>query len=436
MQITQDLAGGLTLESITGYRKSANYFAVDLDFTPAPFIASLADQHDEQLSQEIHVSGSELDNKLRWTAGLYYFYSKDGWHPFDVDFGPTPVSPVPGVAVVSSLSNDQVTNSPAGYGQATYEVFDATNLTLGGRYTYERKTVDGTNATFADGAPISLAAYPPPGVGIPSSSQFDKFNYRIALDHKFGAEILGYVSYSTGFKSGGYNLAAAINPPYKPENIKATEVGLKSELLDRRLRLNVSVYNYLYDDIQVGQFQEDTEIIVNGAKAKMYGGDIDGELVVVRGLTLNGGFSYIHDRFLSYPNAEFIVPVAGCVPTPFAVCTGSAAGKELPYTPTTSFNVGGNYKWELPIGAFSFNANYYRQSKIYGSPDNVAVQDAYGLVNASITWNDLEDHLTLGLYGRNLGNTVYATSLEEATPGEVIARGLPRMYGVTAGYKF
>ena len=131
---------------------------------------------------------------------------------------------------------------------------------------------------------------------------------------------------------------------------------------------NVSAFNYLYDDIQVGQFLEDTEIIVNGAKAKMYGADIDAELVVVRGLTLNGGFSSIHDRFLQYPDASFIVPVGGCVPAPGGVCTGSAAGKELPYTPTTSFNLGGDYKWELPIGAVALDANYFRSGSFYGAP--------------------------------------------------------------------
>lgn len=88
------------------------------------------------------------------------------------------------------------------------------------------------------------------------------------------------------------------------------------------------------------------------------------------------------------------------------------------------------------MGAITFNVNYFRSGSFYGAPDNVAVQDAYGLVNASVKWSDRDDHLTLGVYGRNLGNTVYATSLAEETPGEVISRGLPRMYGVTIGYKF
>jgi iron complex outermembrane receptor protein len=334
------------------------------------------------------------------------------------------------------LSNDQITNSEAGYGQATYELVQDTNLTLGARYTYERKTVDGTDTFFVGGNPVSVTPYPTPGLDIPTSVDFHNFSYRAALDHKFGSAILGYVSYSTGFKSGGFNLASASNAPYKPEDIKAAEVGVKSELFDRRLRLNISAYNYLYDNIQVGEEHADTEIIANGAKAKMYGADIDAELVVVRGLTANGGFSYIHDRFTQYPDASFIVPVGDCVPAPGGVCAGSAAGKELPYTPTTSFNLGGDYKWDLPIGAITLNANYFRSGRFYSAPDNVAFQSAYSLVNASVKWSDRDGRLTLGVYGRNLGNTIYAASLTEATPGEVISLGQPRMYGVTVGYKY
>jgi iron complex outermembrane receptor protein len=434
LQINQDL-GAVALESLTAYRKSAYYFAEDIDMTPAPILSATAQEYDEQLSQELRVS-SNTTNKLKWTGGLYYFYAKAGFQPFDIDFGPTPISPVPDVPVTISTADNQITNSAAGYGQATYEVVEDTNLTLGGRYTYERKSVDGTGTFIVGGFPVSVSPYPTPGLGIPTSSDFHNFSYRAALDHKFTTAIMGYMSYSTGFKSGGYNLASASNPPYQPETIKASEVGIKSEFLDKRLRLNVSAFNYLYDDIQVGEYFNNTEIIVNGAKAKMYGGDVDGEFLVVRGLTLNGGFSYIHDRFTQYSNAPFIVPVGGCVPPPGGTCSGSAAGNELPYTPTTSWNIGGDYKWVLGFGAITFNANYFRSGKFYAAPDNVGYQDAYGIVNASVRWSDPEDHLTLGVYGRNLGNTVYATSMSEGESGLVNSYGQPRMYGVTIGYKF
>jgi iron complex outermembrane recepter protein len=433
LQLNHDL-GAVALESITAFRKSTYFFSEGLDFTPLPILGASAFERDEQLSQELHVSGT--NDKLKWTGGLYYFYAKDGWHPFDINFGPTPVSPVPDTPVTIGLADDQITNSAAGYGQASYEIVQDTNLTLGGRYTYERKTIGGTSTFFVDSYPASSTPYPAPGSGIPARETFDNFSYRIALDHKFSSAIMGYASYSTGFKSGGFNLASAGNPPYQPETIKASEVGLKSELFDRRLRVNVSAFNYLYDNIQVGEYVDNTEIVVNGAQAKMYGADLDAELAVVRGLTLNGGFSYIHDRFTQYPDASFIIPVGGCVPAPGGVCTASAAGYKLPYTPTTSFNLGGDYKWTLPIGTITLNTNYFRSASFYGAPDNVAVQKAYSLTNASVMWSDQSDHFRAGFYGRNLANTLYATAISEGETGEAVSYGQPRTYGITIGYKF
>ena len=434
LQINQNL-GAVTLESISAVRKSTYFFAEGLDFTPQPILAAAAHQADQQGSQELQISGNNT-GKLKWTGGLYYFYAKAGFDPFDIDFGPTLASPVPDVPVTSRLSDAQLTNSAAGYGQASYEIVENTNLTLGGRYTYERKSVDGLSTFIVGGFPVSTTPYPAPVSGIPSRITFDNFSYRIALDHKFSSDILGYVSYSTGFKSGGFNLASAGNPPYKPEDIKATEVGMKTELFERRLRLNVSAFNYLYDNIQVGQYRNNTEIVVNGAQAKMYGADVDAQVAVVGGFTLNGGFSYIHARFTQYPDASFINPVGTCVPRPGGVCTASAAGYNLPDTPTTTFNLGGDYKWTLPVGSITVNANYFHSSGYFAAPDNVAVQNAYGLTNASLMWSDQSDRVTAGLYGRNLSNTVYAASLSEGQSGAALSRGLPRTYGVTIGYKF
>ena len=91
LQIDQDL-GAVALESITAYRKSVFDFATDLDFTPLPILATFARQGDEQASQELRFSGNVVD-KLKWTGGLYYFYAKDGYSSFDVDFGATPGIP-------------------------------------------------------------------------------------------------------------------------------------------------------------------------------------------------------------------------------------------------------------------------------------------------------------------------------------------------------
>jgi iron complex outermembrane receptor protein len=434
LQVKQD-AGVVTVQSITAFRKSRFEFPLDLDQTPENLINLLGVARDKQFSQELQLS-SNTSGKLKYTAGLYYFYADDRYQPLDINFGPSLVSPVPGVPVTIRTNDRMTTNSLAGYAQASYEVLPATNLTLGGRYTYERKRLSGTSSFIIDGVDAGDSAVPAPGSGIPDHVSFKRFNYRIALDHKFGANFLGYLSYNTGFKSGGYNLAVASNPPYKPEDIKAFEGGLKSELFDRKLRINTAGYYYIYRNIQVGRYIDNSESIYNGARARIYGADVDAEAVLARGLTLTGGFSYNHARFTSFPNADYIIPVDGMTPPPGGVVSASATGNDLPFSPKLSFNVGGDYKLDLPIGTIELNATYYRTTRYFASADNVATQPAYDLINASISWTDTAKHLSARIWGKNLGNTYYSTSLIEASQGVIRGNGAPRTYGLTLGYKF
>lgn len=431
LQVDQDF-GGVTLKSITGYRKSKFDFNLDLDYLPIDGVRAHSSSKFEQFSQELQIS-SKRNGPLTWVAGLYYFYANDGWLPLTIEQGAA-LSPIPGVPIVVATNSRQKTNALAGYAQVTYEFAPRAHITLGGRYSYEKKSASGLQTIDAGGTIIASIPLPPAGLGIPDSINFKRFNYRIGLDYKFTPDIMAYLTYNTGFKSGGYTLSSPAIPPYKPEDIKSLEGGLKMQLFDRHMRLNVSGFHYDYSNIQVQRFAT-TIIIYNGAKAKVYGLDLDGELAIARGLTLNYGFSYVHGRFKSFPNADFIVPAGGCVPAPGGVCSESAAGNKLPMTPTTTLNVGGNYEFQTDIGKFAINAGYYRSGKFYAAPDNVLFQKSYDLVNASISWTDSSDRLSLRVWSRNLGKTLYANSIIEGFSGGVRSLGLPRMYGVTAGFK-
>ena len=275
-----------------------------------------------------------------------------------------------------------------------------------------------------------------PPAPLPNRISFNRFNYRVALDHKFGPGILGYVSYNTGFKSGGYNLGVPDNPPYRPETIGAAEVGLKMQLFDRRLRLNGAGFHYSYRNIQVGRFVGGTEAIYNGARARIWGVDLDGELVLARNLSLTGGFAWLDARFTSFPGADFITPIPGFPPNLGAVVPGDARGKRLPFAPETTFNIGGDYHVDLGFGTLALNTTYFRSARFFAAPDNVGRQGAYGLVNASATLTDPTGKLSLKLWAKNIGKTYYATSLVEANQGLVTSLGAPRTYGVTAGFRF
>lgn len=435
LQVNHELEA-VTLQSITAYRTSDFQFNLDLDLLPIDGFTAYSKAKFTQFSQELQLSSNDT-GPLKWVGGLYYFHSKDGWQPIVIGIGPLVNQQVPGAAVNVIDENYQKTDAVAAYAQATYEIAADTNLTLGGRYNYERKSISGTDTTLVSGVPVLTTPFPRPGLGIPTKIDFNRFNYRVSLDHKFGPDILGYVSYNTGFKSGGFVLAKVDAQPFKPEDIKATEAGLKTQLFDRHLRLNAAGFHYDYRNIQVQRFDAGSQLIYNGARAEMYGLDLDGEIVLARGLSLNGGISYVHARFKSFPQADLIVPRAGCpVPPPGGVVPCEAAGNRLPQTPDYTFNIGGDYSIDTDAGTFALNATYYRSGKFFAAPDNVAFQGAYDLINASISWTDPDDRVTLKLWGKNLGNTVYTTSLLEGFTGIDVSYGYPRTYGVTAGVKF
>ena len=435
LTVRQDLSDSVVVQSISAYRQSKYNFTIDVDQTPIPYIKVDATPQDRQISQEFQLSSAGT-SRLKWVAGVYYYHAIDRWTPEGILFGPTFISPVPGVPFAIDINDRENTNSIAGYAQASYEILPSTNITLGGRYTYEKKRESGGEEALVDGQVVSTTTIPVMGTGNPTSVTFKKFNYRVAIDHHFGSSILGYVSYSTGFKSGGFNLAVPENPPYKPETIGALEAGVKSELFDRRLRINTSVYRYNYSNIQVGRYIDNNESLYNGAKARIYGFDLDGELALFRGLSLTGGLAYTHARFRSFPFADFIVPVGGCTPVPGGVCPGSAAGKTLPFAPKLTLNAGGNYHVDTSIGSLALDANYFRSSRYFSNPDNVGFQKAYGILNASVSWTDKSEHLSVKLFGKNLTKTIYATSLVEAGQGLIDALNAPRTYGVTLGYKY
>lgn len=433
LHINQEL-GNVALQSITAYRKSKFQFNLDLDLLPIDGFTAFSSAKFQQFSQELQLS-SNNDGPLKWVAGLYYFYSKDGWQPIVIGVGPLVNQDAPGIPANIVDQNYQKTDAVAAYAQATYEILPDTNLTLGGRYNYEHKSVDGVHTVLLGGTPVFSTSFPAPG--FPTTATFKRFNYRIALDHKFTPDILGYVSYNTGFKSGGFVLAKFDQGPFRPEDIKAAEVGLKTQFLNRRVRFNVAGFYYDYKNIQVQRFDAGSQLIYNGAKAQMYGVDIDAEVAITRGLTLNGGFSYIHSEFKSFRDADVTAPKPGCpTPPPGGILPCDAAGNRLPQTPKTSFNIGGDYRVDTAFGRIALNATYFRQSKVFAAADNIAFQPSYDLINASIAWTDLSDHLSVKLWGKNLGKTVYRTSLIEGFTGFDVSYGYPRTYGVTVGFNF
>jgi iron complex outermembrane recepter protein len=452
LRIDQEV-GFANFSSVSAYRRSQQVLTFDGDGTPSN-IESLdpVTEDDRQLTQELQLTSTQ-GGPLQWVVGAFYMHGNAKDDPITANFGtpfvyPFVPSPLPPFFLVPPLANTSVfgeerTSSWSVYGQSTLAITDADHLTLGLRYTSDHRTLlaseTGGLATGIPGVP-NIPIYPlspnpfVPAPRIDESRTFTKPTWRFSFDHRFSAEVLGYVSYNRGFKSGGYNAGVPTDAPYNSEVLDAYETGLKTDLWDRRVRLNAAAYYYDYKNIQVGHFVQGNIGYYNGAAAKIYGMDADLEANVTHELTLTAGASWIHDRYSSFPNAIFFTPnpAGGNIPS-FA----SAKGNRLPLTPDATFSLSADYRYPLARGGqLGLNATYsYSDSYIF-SPDNILRQPAFSMVNAAISWTTAGDRFIATLWGKNLSNEAVANAILESAIGSLAAYQPPRTYGVTLGTKF
>jgi len=255
----------------------------------------------------------------------------------------------------------------------------------------------------------------------------------VSLDHRFTDQFMAYVSYNTGFKSGGFNTGAPGSAPYLPEKLDAAEVGMKSNFYDKRVRIDLAAFHYSYSDIQVQQLTRGAITTINGASARLYGVDGDISVAVANNVRISSGLGWNHPRFTSFPNCPIVPPQGGVRSSP-----GNCAGNQIPLASDFVGNVAIDYTVPLVAGSLDLNANVYYNSGFYFTPDDNTRQGAYAQTSASGTWTAPGGHLTLAAWGKNLANKRVSTyEAENSANGSAAAIYLaPRLYGVTVGYEF
>ena len=413
---------GVQLLSITAYRNSFLHAIIDADQTPEPLVAVDQTQKDKQFSQELQLL-STAPGPFKWVLGGYYFHSRGTYDPLDTAV--TAFTPFGPININADIYSRQTLNSYAAFAQGTYDLGASTHLTAGLRYTIDDRALDATSATTT-----------PFGTDVESTSAsktFKKLTWRLSLDHRFSSELLGYVSYNRGFKSGSFVPQVIPAEELKPETLDAYEVGLKSDLLDHRLRINAAAFYYDYKNIQINEIIDGILTPYDGKGARSYGLDLDMQAKVTHALTLNAGFSYIHDRYKSFPNG-YTTNDSVIDPTTFQfqVINVDATGKRLQDTPDWTANIGATYV----VGPITVAASYYYNDGYYVDPGNGVREPHYNLVDASITWTSPDSHLTIKAWGKNLTNALYSMQLDATSTGNNRVAAPPRTYGVTAGFHF
>jgi iron complex outermembrane recepter protein len=302
---------------------------------------------------------------------------------------------------------------------------------VGLRYTQEtHNESDGSKTVAAYPSGETIVAIP---TGPQSVSASDP-TYRLSLDHRFTPDVLAYLSFNTGFKSGGFNAGPVGSPPYSPEKVKTYELGVKSDLFDR-VRLNVAAFYNDYTEIQIQELLGGSIGVVNGPSAKIYGGEADVSARISEGLTLTSAVTALSPTFGTFLGCH-ITPAGGGIP---AILNGDCSHNQVPLAARASANAGLDYTVRNVLGGdVTLNGHAYYTSKFYWDVGNNYFQGGYTTFGASAFWTDPGSHWTVRLYGSNLGNKLVATWVGiNETAGNINEQYLdPRLFGVTFGYKF
>ena len=439
-KLIYDLGNNTELRSLTAYRRTTYSTQTDLDSTNLELAPTYQSEHDNQISEELQLAGKT--DRLTWLTGFFYFHENDEGDlaiPFNnelVGF------PAPGYQTQGYFSGGAiVTDAEALFGQATYRIFDRLRLTVGGRYSVEHKT-DHDKAAFD-----YLTPYDPAALLDLTTLNRDKtfyaFTPRVALDYQITPSVLAYASWSKGFKSGTYNLGA-LQPAVDPEKVTAYETGVKSTLLDRRLRVNLAGFYYDYSNLQVSKVVGQNIVLENAASATIYGLEAEVQAQLTPQLEIDANGSWLHARFDNYVSVDAARAYGdGVTIDPQTNAPAfNLAGNTLPQAPDFTFFVGAQYRWPTEAGEFSLRGELSWRDRSYFTPFdlNYVSQAAYNKVNAFVNWVEPDRRWSVSVFVKNLTNktTVSDSYVGSALVGFPVNGYLddPRTYGVTVGYKF
>lgn len=429
------LAENVSLKSITAYRKVTGFWTRDSDHSPASIIQTNSDWKQDQFSQELQLLGDIADGKVNWVLGGYYS-NENGNHKDLVNI-------VDAVFLSGAVLKGK---SVAFFGQATWEMVTDLNLTAGIRWTEDQKTFNNANQYVVEAGFLTGAPFNPDGSGLQDGDPLmgplgqsvtikDKaWTPMASLSYRFSPELLTYVSYSQGFKGGGFTQRVfppfAFIPSFKPETSTTYEFGFKSDLLDRHLRLNGAVFLNDYSNLQI-TVNDPTlgfaPIIQNAARARIKGFELEMQSRPIDGLLVEAGLGYLDAKYRD-------VDIR-------ALNAGVTTNTRLQNAPKWTLSAGISYKIEAPgLGSFQPRVDWSYRSRVYNDAVNtpLLVQDGYHMVNASIAFNDEQKRLGVTIGIKNLTKTIYlgsgyADSFGGITEG---VYGRPREWYLSAKYSF
>ena len=427
------------------------------------FTKSLAESHELEFISD---KDAFLDSRLGITAGLYYAreeYTLNTNFNFGTQFcnvllafAPAPVRNGCNAAPLTPAGINkffQVAKSYAVYGQAEYALTPQLSLALGGRHTWDEKDAISEQIRNNPGAGQLV------GIEAPNELPFkdDNTSVRASLSYEPTKDILLFGTFSTGYKSGGFNVGSPANltdaqRTFESTTVQDYQLGLKSILLDGRARLNVTLFNTNLHDFQDRSFNGIQFVIRNSGDVRSRGVDFDGDFEPIDNFKLTFGGAYLDSKYTKNTNAPNL---EGCTGTATSCpLFRDLSGTRLPFAPKFKGRVGAEVSTG-PLGegyeiTFAANENFTSSFLSANTGNEQSRIKGYKTTDLRLTLNSPDKNWSVTLFGTNVfDKTYYTTTVAQVlgniigvtspTTGQTVFRGNlgePARYGARLSFDF
>ncbi|MCW8107942.1 TonB-dependent receptor [Alteromonas ponticola] len=447
----------LELKYIGSHRKGYSPTNIDFDNTALDIFDVPAEYKDKNDTHELQAN--YVADNFSMVSGLYY-YDGESCGNFDAILGVLGRTEfgLPGITrEVSGCNNSE---SWAAYAQVNYDITEQLSVSVGARYTDEEKSATVNNGlAFYNLYPYSgwidgfvrpegelvpqVLGNDPDGDGVfsgPSVENWSRLTPRIGVEYQMNPDTMFFASYAQGFKSGTFNpRASGPEPGVDPEVVDSFELGMKSDLTEN-FRLNATLFSYVHKDRQYigieGDSNDPTALeqrLRNAAETEGQGIEVEMTYVATDNLQFDVAYGYIDFDIVKN---DAIPPLVG-----------------LASTPENTLNFAVNYLLDTDWGSVIFNTNYYyRDDYLLFETSELIQQEAYGMVNASVSWESPKGDWFGGLHLKNITDEEYLVggydfvtqdpvtgALGPGLGGDTTLIGYygdPRTVHLTVGYRF
>lgn len=453
------------LTSITGLRKVETDWEMAsvgaplggrFDLDAGVFGLDVVDDIEEDIdtfSQELRWT-SDLDGALNYVAGVYYFTEEtDRQEQFRIDRNTLQTGQLTVGNEWTRTQND--TTSYAVYGQGSWNFNEQWKLTFGGRYTKDDRdyTASATNCSLPDEAILaagfantancefggrrvngSLRIIAEAFI-VSTSNDWDDFSPMVSIQYRPSDAVMLFGTISTGYKSGGFagsqGVASAASNPVDPENVTNIELGFKGDFLNDSLRLNATVFNMDYEDLQVVRFgpvpnsEFGTFQTTNIGSADIKGVELDFLWYATERFHLSGTYGYLDSEV----NDLVLNGFDGA---------RDFSGLPLRQSPKNTYSLVASYSLPTNHGEYDFRLQFNHQDEQHFDFPTITetTSDEVDLFDLRASWQSRDERYEIALWGQNITDEAYFSHSYRIGPGSIGVWGAPATYGITGTVNF